>query len=422
MSRQDQVRIGYVVKRYPRFSETFIVNEVLAHERAGWNIHIFSLLPPCDAHFQENISRVRAPVTYLPAEKPKGSILWRSLRDSLQRFAQANDALARAESVTAQEVNQSIALARHVGELRIEHLHAHFVTSAATVARLASQIAGTRYTLTAHAKDIFHADVKKSELGEKIADSCAVVTVSDFNVNHLKSQFSQHAAKISRVYNGLNLRDFPFNASQDRRPCIVAVGRLVEKKGFADLIEACALLAKRGQKFTCHIVGDGPLRSQLERQIADHDILDVVQLVGAVPQHEVIQLVQQAALLAAPCVTAVDGDRDGLPTVVLEAMAVGTTCVGTDVTGLPEVLRDGETGLVAPPGNTSVLAAKISKLLETREIRNHIAANARALIERHFDIDRNTAQLRGLFRQGTMVGHQPVAGKSACSAHEGKVA
>ena len=400
----DRLKVGYVVKRYPRFSETFIVNELLAHQRAGWSPHIFSLLPPNDTHFQESISQVKSPVMYLPAEKPKGSDLWRTIRDSLQHFPRAKDVLANAVSATAQEINQAMSLALSIRKFRIDHLHAHFATSAATVARLAAQMAGITYSITAHAKDIFHADVDETLLREKIAGSSAIVTVSDFNADHLKSRFPECSSNVVRIYNGLPLHEFPFDASPDREPRVIAVGRLVEKKGFSHLLEALAMLARQGLCVDCEILGDGPQRSQLEAQITKLDLSDHVRLRGSVPQRSVYDSIRRASLLAAPCVMAADGDRDGLPTVVLEAMAMGTLCVGTDVTGLPEVLRDRETGLVAPPGDASVLAAKIAYALNSTEVRRRIAINARALIEQAFDVDRNAAQLRAVFHQaGTNV-------------------
>ena len=412
MSIHGRLKVGYVVKRYPRFSETFIVNEILAHERAGWIPHLFSLLPPNDTHFQESISQVRAPVIYLPAEKPKGSDLWRMIRDALQQFPRAKEVLANAVSTTAQEIHQAISLALSIRKSRVDHLHAHFATSAATVARLASQIAGIPYSLTAHAKDIFHTEVDDTSLREKIAGSSAIVTVSDYNADHLRARFPECSSKVVRIYNGLHLPEFPFEASQDREQRIVAVGRLVEKKGFLHLLEALAMLVKQGVCVDCEILGDGPQRNRLETQLAKLELGDHIRLLGAVPQRLVYDKIRRAALLAAPCVTAADGDRDGLPTVVLEAMAMGTLCVGTDVTGLPEVLRDRETGLVAPPGNASVLAAKIADAMNSMETRRRIAINARALIEQAFDVDRNAAQLRAVFPRAESVVPPALVGAS----------
>jgi colanic acid/amylovoran biosynthesis glycosyltransferase len=414
--------IGYVVKRYPRLSETFIVNEILAHEAAGLAIEIFSLYPTIDTHFQDNLARVRAPVRYLPGEGSKVAAFWAALCEnakSLPGFwshleacsqreqaypgalaSSATGSPARAASGAAHEVRdlfQAVALARYVRGQAITHLHAHFASAPCTVARLAARFAGIPYSFTAHAKDIFHESVCVEDLGGKIADASAVVTVSDFNVEHLQGQFPQSAPKIRRIYNGLELDRFPYIDPKARPRNIVAIGRLVEKKGFADLVEACALLEKKQCAFTCTIVGDGELDGALRELIGKHGLSTKVRMAGACPQSEAIRHIQNAAVLVAPCVVAADGNRDGLPTVLLEGMALGTPCISTDVTGIPEVLRDGETGLMTPQHDPVALAQRIAKLLDDAPLRCKLASQARQLIEQDFDIHANAARLRKLF-------------------------
>ncbi len=397
MFDEAHVRVGYVVKRYPRYSETFIVNEILAHERAECDLQIYALRPPADQFFQDCISRVRAPVTYLPFEKVKGVCLWEAMQEVGACFESLWATLANAGTVEAQEVFQAIALAKHVRSQNIEHLHAHFATSAANVARLAAQITGIPYTVTAHAKDIYHESVQGDDLRRKLIDAAAVVTVSDFNVRHLCQTLPEMAGCVHRIYNGLCLDGFPYEAPRQRAPTIVAVGRLVEKKGFADLIDACAHLAKNGTSFSCQIIGTGELQDSLQSQIEQAGLSAVVRLIGPRPQSDVIRLVQSASVLAAPCVVGSDGNRDGLPTVLLEAMALGTPCIATDVTGIPEIIRDGQTGLLVEPGNPRMLAEKLTMLLARADLRVRLAAAARELIEESFNIDDNAQLLRNLF-------------------------
>jgi glycosyltransferase involved in cell wall biosynthesis len=178
----------------------------------------------------------------------------------------------------------------------------------------------------------------------------------------------------------------------------VGVGRLVEKKGFVDLIEACAILADEGRTFTCQIVGTGEKEVELRMRIAHLGLEDRVELLGPRPQSELVRLVHDAAVLAAPCVVGADGNRDGLPTVLLEAMALGTPCVSTDVTGIPEVIRGGETGLVVSQGDPGALAAAIGRLLQETDLRVRLADRARRLVEAKFDVNRNAAQLREVFQ------------------------
>jgi glycosyltransferase involved in cell wall biosynthesis len=397
MLPSSEPRVGYVLKRYPRYSETFVVNEILAHERAGLRVEIFALRPPNDTHFQDAISRVRAPVTYLPCVGVKAADFWQEIEDASRVVPGLLPALEAARGEEAIEVFQAIALAREAVGRGLTHLHAHFATSATTVARLAARFAGLPYTFTAHAKDIFHESVRHEDLARKLADAASVVTVSDFNLQFLRETYGRAAAGVVRVYNGLDLAQFPFEPPAGRRPRIVSVGRLVEKKGFGDLIEACALLRARGLDFDCAIVGAGPLETELRAQIAQLNLETVVELSGPRPQREVKRLVQDACAFAAPCVVGEDGNRDGLPTVLLEAMALGTPCVSTDVTGIPEIMRDGETGLLAPQHDAGALADSLARLLTSPQLANGLAKRARRLIEAEFDIERNAARQRELF-------------------------
>src|SRR5207249_4919271 len=218
---------------------------------------------------------------------------------------------------------------------------AHFATAATSAARLASHFAKVPYTFTAHAKDVFHDTVDADDLRRKLRDAGATVTVSDFNCAHLRRTYGDAAARVERIYNGLDLELFPHASPAERAPSIVTVGRLVEKKGFADLVEACALLKSRGAPFRCDIIGTGPLEPTLAALILERQLQDHVHLMGPRPRSEVVALVRGAAVFAAPCVVAADGDRDGLPTVPGEAMARGSPCVATDVPGRPAPPADG---------------------------------------------------------------------------------
>jgi glycosyltransferase involved in cell wall biosynthesis len=225
-----------------------------------------------------------------------------------------------------------------------------------------------------------------------------VVTVSDYHLDYLRKTYGLLAAHVQRIYNGLDLEEFSYQAPRDRPPTIIAVGRLVEKKGFADLIEACALLAGRERVCRCRIIGNGPLKADLRAQIERLGLQDQVELVGARPQSEIIREIRSAAVLAAPCIVSKDGDRDGLPNVIQEALALGTPVVTTDVTGIPELVRDGDTGLQVPQHAPRQLAAAIERLLVSAELRLELATRARRLIETEFNIRRNSERRREIFR------------------------
>ncbi|MFQ5582965.1 MAG: glycosyltransferase [Calditrichia bacterium] len=405
------IRIGYVVKRYPRYSETFIVNEILAHEAAGMEIEIFSLYPPNDTHFQNTISMVRAPVTYLSVAGKKFSGFWWGLEEAAKNVPGLWSALEYAVSEEPQVVYQAAQLASEVCRKGIQHLHAHFGSVATSVVRLAAIFANISYSFTAHAKDIYHESVNDEDLYRKLDQADAVITVSDFNENYLRMKFREAAKGVVRIYNGLDLKSFPYQSPEDRPARIVAVGRMVEKKGFGDLIDACAILAHNGVQFECLIIGSGELEVELNRRIEELGVQRFVKLPGPRPQKELVQIVRDAAVFAAPCVIGEDGNRDGLPTVLLESMALGTPCVSTDVTGIPEVIRDGQTGLMVPQHSPEALAAAFQKLLSDPSLRCQLAAGARRLIEDEFDIHKNSTRMREVFRT-------VLAGHSATSKEE----
>ncbi|WP_353931288.1 glycosyltransferase family 4 protein [Okeanomitos corallinicola TIOX110] len=402
--------VGYVLKRYPRYSETFIVNEILAHEAAGLKIEIFALRPPSDSHFQNIISQVRASVNYI--KKPiqgrvspslnslaptAASYFWAELQEANQIIPGFWSKLAIAEGEQASTVYQAAWLAREVKLKGITHLHAHFGTVATSVARLASHFTGIPYTFTAHAKDIFHESVEFTDMERKLQDAATVVTVSDYNLNYLQTKYPQAAQQIKRIYNGLNLGRLQYSSPAQRPPLIISVGRLVEKKGLSILIDACAILKQRNCEFQCQIVGLGSLEIVLKQQIQDLELSSCVEIVGPHPQNEVFKMVQKAAVFAAPYVVGKDGNRDGLPTVLLEAMALGTPCVSTNITGIPEVVRHGETGLIVPQNHPEKLAISLQELITDSALRVRLSSQARKLIESEFDVDSNTAVLRELF-------------------------
>jgi glycosyltransferase involved in cell wall biosynthesis len=393
------MKIGYVIKSYPRLSQTFIVNELLAHERAGLPLEIFSLRPPKDEPRHASVERVKAPVNYIPGPAATGAEFWETVCQAGAAVPGFWPRLGGVAGEPVAEVFQAVTLARLVGERGITHLHAHFGNVATSVARIASALAGIRYSFTAHARDIFHQKVVPQELRRKLADAGAVVTVSEYNLAFLHEHYGAAAKRVRRVYNGLDMADFAYADPVGRPAVIISVGRLVEKKGFPVLVEACGELARRGVEFRCELVGDGPLEPVLAARINALGLGNRVRLLGLRRQEEVKGLVQGAAVMAAPCVVGEDGDMDGLPTVILEAMALGTPCVGTDVTGIPEVLRDDETGLMVSQQAVGSLADALERLLRDENLRVRLARSARELVEREFDIHRNAERIRAMFAE-----------------------
>src|SRR5919106_858309 len=219
-------RVGYVLKRYPRLSETFIVQELLAREAGGEDIVVASLHPAGDPRFHPGIGAVRAPVTWIP-ELHEPAALWDALGVAHRELPGLPAVLPELLALPAPDAAQVLHVAQWAGRHGVTHLHAHFAALATTVARLASQITGVPYSFTAHAKDIFHNDVDQRELRAKLADAHHVVTVSDHNVAWLRQQFGAAAARVHRVYNGLDVAAIPFAEPRLRSGRIAFVGRLV---------------------------------------------------------------------------------------------------------------------------------------------------------------------------------------------------
>lgn len=401
--------IGYILKRYPRFSETFVVNEILAHEAAGQSVEIFALRPVTESHFQDILGQVQAPVTRVPDVFKEAEAFWSLLRKARAKLPHAWQALEAMEDAAGKDVAQAIHIALACQDRGIRHLHAHFGTMATTVARLAAALAGITYSFTAHAKDIF-CDYEESQgLDIKLRDAARTVTVSDYNVAYLRERYGVATRRLVRIYNGIDLDRFAYRAPRSDAQSIVAVGRLVEKKGFHILIEAMRLLRQEGRDVTCRIVGGGEEEANLTAQIAASGLQHVVELLGPKPQSEVIQLVRDAAVMACPCVVGRDGNRDGLPTVLIEAMALGTPCVATGVTGIPELVRDGETGLCIPEGDPEALATALARLLDDPRLRQTLSGAGRTLVEDCFDLKANAARLRTVFTMAT-AGVEPERG------------
>jgi len=401
-------RIAYVLKVYPRTSQTFVLTEILAHERAGLEMDIFSLRRTDDTRFHAALAQVQSPVFQIPRASSNASLALKAFREHAQHLPRLWDVVQNSQA-NAEDLLQAAILSRAIVDRGIVHMHAHFGTVATVVARLASRITGVSYSFTAHAKDIFHEIVEEDVLRKKLADAAGVITVSQFNVNYLKDKYAEAAAGVKLIYNGLDLDEFRFEPEGDSPPLVLGVGRLVEKKGFSYLLEASALMRSKGIPFRCEIVGGGVLESSLQEQIQRLDLSGQVKLCGPLSQSDVKQKIRQARLLAAPCVHAEDDDRDGLPTILLEAMALGTPCISTPVTGIPEVLRHEETGLMVAERDAVALADACVRLLTDQNLCSELARNGRRLVEDNFDIDKNTTKIRAFF--SAMTGMDLIAGQ-----------
>ena len=367
MSAVSGLRVGYVLKKYPRLSETFILNEILGLEAAGVEVSVLSLRLPDEGRFHAELADVRAEVAYLTGFGAASAMaaFRRVARHAdpgaLDRALELLDLLPPERQVGV--LLQGLELAEVAAARGLDHLHAHFMTVAAHTAYVAHVFSGIPFSVTAHAKDVYRDEVDIAAFRTVAAAASAVVTVCDANRRFIEERLLAGVdATVVRIYNGLDLASMPVPGP--RRPeLVLGVGRLVEKKGFDVLIRACRLLADRGVPFECAVIGDGDQAGALADEIDGLGVADRVRLLGSLPKAEVLEWMARAAVLALPCVTGGDGNRDALPTVLLEALAVGLPVVSTPVAGVPEIVDDGVEGLLVPERDPVALAGAIELLL-----------------------------------------------------------
>jgi glycosyltransferase involved in cell wall biosynthesis len=398
--------VGFLIKTWPKLSETFILEEVLGLERLGQPLHLFALNPPTDAIAHDDVSRVRSPVTYLDA----GDGL--DLREELARHARlaaaaplawlrgAARALLRREGGRWKDFVRAGRLADAMRRHGLAHLHAHFIAEPAGVAEIGAAMAGATFSISAHAKDIYLS--KDATLQRKLDRAAFTVTCTDYNCQHLGRLAP--GASVCRMYHGIDFTRFRPDLRDEtagESPLLLAVGRLREKKGFATLVDACALLRERGVEYRCEIVGYGEQEPVLREQIASLGLSNRIRLTGKLAREDVIHRYARARVFVMPSQLGADGDRDGIPNVLLEAMAMEVPVVSTHVSGIPELVRDGDTGLLVEPTHAKALADAVQRLLDDPELAARLARRGRQAVAQSFDNDRNLKTLRDLLDNHT---------------------
>jgi colanic acid/amylovoran biosynthesis glycosyltransferase len=384
--------LAYLFERFPKFSQTFCYREIAELFRQGVRPAIFSLRAPDRGPELKWDPVIISTVHQLPEGDPFARLadeasasLPKEARKTLHEWRGKDDSL---------RLHQATYIGVRLQQLGVHHLHVHFAGMAARTAFWIQKFFGIDYSVTVHANDIFVPNKFEIGLPQIFSTASAIVAVSDFAANQLRDRFPATASRVHRVYNGIDFDSFR-RAQPSSPPLILSIGRLISKKGFDVLIDACALLQRTGHEFRCEIIGDGP--RELQTRIDGHDLGKHVFLTGPKPQAEIISLLSTATVLALPCRVDADGAMDNLPTVIMEAMASALPVVSTDVGGIAEMVRNGETGLLVRQNDPVATAEAIARLITNAELAQSLGQRGRKRAEELFSIEKNVRELRRIF-------------------------
>lgn len=428
--------VAYILKGYPRLSEIFITSEIYRLEQLGMKLRLAVIKHGDEVGANGLFNRIEARPNYLPETSSLSQTSLRSWLDlHLSDFLPALRSVARqkpvgfaraavaafSQAVRARrtffaaprklylkEFLQAVWTAQFILEAGdVRHIHAHFCHGATTVAWLVSIITGLPFSFTAHAKDIYCDSLNPAGLlARKMRAARFVVTCTDANRKHLLN--IEPTANVRCIYHGLNaefadlLNDTTNLPAKNGRLRALGVGRLVPKKGFDVLVEACAILKSRGFHFETAIVGEhGEHEAELRQQIDTHDLKDHVRLVGPMEQSRLYTEYQRADVFCLPCRVLDNGDRDGLPNVLMEAMACGLPVVTTPVSGIPEIIKDGHNGTLVPPDDAEALANAIQRISSDRRLAQNLGRAGRLTVLERFDGDKTAMELASLFATTT---------------------
>jgi glycosyltransferase involved in cell wall biosynthesis len=387
---------AYLFERFPSFGQTFCYREVAELARQGITPPIFSIRNPKDEPPQDWDMRIVQRVHYLPDEKEllddvgrasKKRRLTPEILVALDEWGRRTDFL---------RLYQAVYVGLRLQEMGIRHVHAHFAGMAARTAYWVQKFFPITFSFTAHANDIFAPRSFEIGLDKLIGATHLIVTETDYAAQFLQERFPERADRIHRIYNGLNLAEFGRADFSSNAPLIISIGRLIPKKGFANLIRACGLLAERGKLFQCEILGEGPLENELRAQIDQLNLQDHVALSGAKPQRQIRQRLAEATMFVLPSVIDAQGGMDNLPTVIMEAMAAGLPIVSTRIGGIPEMVRENETGFLVEPADAAALAGAIEKLINDRALAQKVGHAGYERAQEFFSIEKNVRALCAL--------------------------
>ena len=396
--------LTYIIGAYPSLTMTFIDREITTLRSMGVQLRILSIRQPW-TKLSAQQEALREGVMYLMPIKwlvLLESHVYFPLRKPRRFFGTLRFLLTRphpslkARVMTLLHFGEGVYAAYLLRKDPGEHLHAHFIDRAATVALVASRLLGIPYSVTAHASDIY---VNPVLLKEKLAGAKFVSTCTGYNRSYL-SQFGKDLFnhKLFCIYHGLEQERYVNEQrASPARPVILSVGQLKERKGLSYLVEACRILRDRGIQYECRIVGEGPMRPTLQDQIQQLGLEDFIRLVGALPHEEVINQYQETTVFTLPAILSKDGDRDGIPNVILEALSMGLPVVSTRHSGIPEVIEEGVSGLLVPPEDAEALASALERLIRDPELQQSFGKAGRQIVADRFNPEKNARRLLEAF-------------------------
>lgn len=399
----SKLKIVYILSVFPAFTETFIIREIREIRRRGIDVQVFSLKNPRrskSSHYEASeLYDITHYVPYVFSLEIYKSLFY-FLRTkpicTLKTFGMIVKNNLKNPSILAKSiaiVPKAIAIAKTVMDGDVRSIHAHWATIPATAAWIISRLSGKPFTFTTHAWDIFKAD---DMLEQKMRSAYKVITISEFNKTYLHTKFpSIDPEKIIVIHTGLEFGKFKPKVTDNGNIFrILSVGRLVETKGFQFLLKACHLLRERDVPFHCQIVYvSDKYESNIFKLYKELDLEGLVKFIPGVPQEKILDYYLSADCFVLPCTVDKDGDRDGIPTVILEALATALPVITTPVSGIPEVIHNNETGLLVEQKNAQELADAIERVYFDKELRERLGRAGRDIVHNEFEISSSVDRL-----------------------------
>ncbi len=402
---QESLCIAYVIEKFPSPTEYFILNELLELQKCGVELYVLVLRKQKRYLYISKLNDLRLSTIFLPAIYFFFPVLFFSRKFLSQLFLVNRKGLSFCSSLKYLR-NYQIGLffARRLRTRNINHVHAHFAFIAVDIASVLSRLLGIKYSFTAHARDIY---TNIPKIQQVIKDASFTVTCTQYNRHYLnKISHSKYADKIFTVYHGVEITKWLSNLSYHEirysEIRILSVARLVEKKGLIYLLKAIRLLVQRNIQVTCTIIGEGPQKECMENYIKDNGLENFVRLVNFLSQEQIKNFLAHSDIFILPSVIAKDGDRDGLPSVILEAMLNGVPIISTPVSGIPEIIKDRITGILVREKDGKAIADAVIRLKNSPELYYKITSNGRKEVIEKFDLEENTNDLKKIFEDNIL--------------------